>query len=153
VISFFENATHLIVTGEPNELETISNDLRFRPDGYFFNDRYTRYRVTGGHEGWDGWTYPFKVFGTSGKCLRGHRDQIIALCGLHGFAMDRRKLLPRPFSDLAIEDVRPDLITAPYPLDFNQRKAIQQWCIHCTGIAELPVGAGKTAAFAGAANL
>ncbi len=153
MISFFENATHLICTGELNELETISNDLRFRPDGYFYNDRYTRYRITGGKEGWDGWSYPFKVSGTAAKCLRGHRDQIIALCNIHGIAMNKAKLLPRPFADLHIEDVRPDLIEAPYPLDENQRRAIQHWLVHCIGIAELPVGAGKTAAFAGAAAL
>jgi superfamily II DNA or RNA helicase len=153
VISLFENATHLIVTGEPQELETISDNLRFRPDGYFYNDRYTRFRITGGREGWDGWSYPFKVTGTSAKCLRGHRDQIIALCKLHGIGMNLAKLLPRPFADLAIEDVRPDLIEGKFQLDYNQRKAIQQWLVHCMGIAELPVGAGKTAAFAGAAAL
>jgi superfamily II DNA or RNA helicase len=153
VISFFENATHLICTGELNELEIISNDLRFRPDGYFYNDRYTRFRVTGGHEGWDGWTYPFKVSGTAAKALRGHRDQIIALCNLHGIGTNKTKLLPRPFADLHFEDVRPDLIQAPYPLDENQRRAIHHWLVHCIGIAELPVGAGKTAGFAGAASL
>lgn len=151
MISLFENATHLIVTGEPQELETISDCLRFRPDGYFYNDRYTRFRVTGGKEGWDGWSYPFKVLGTAAKCLRGRRDEIIALCNLYGFRCNTSKLLPRPFASLHIDDVRPDLIAGEFPLDPNQRRAIQQWLVHCLGIAELPVGAGKTAAFAGAA--
>lgn len=153
MISLFENATTLICTGELSELEIIANDLRFRPDGYFFNDRYTRYRITGGREGWDGWSYPFKVSGTMAKTLRGHRDQVIALCRLHGIPLNLKKLLPRPFADLAIEDVRPDLIEADHPLDMNQRQAIKHWCVNAMGIAELPVGSGKTHAFAGAAVL
>lgn len=151
MISLFENATHLIVTGEPHELQQLSEDFRYRPNGYFFNDRYQRFRVTGGREGWDGWTYPFKVLGTAAKVLRGRRDEIISLSNLHGFKLNLSKLLPKPFADLHFDDVRPDLIEGDFQLDEKQRRAIHQWLVHGIGIAELPVGAGKTAAFAGAA--
>jgi superfamily II DNA or RNA helicase len=45
------------------------------------------------------------------------------------------------------------LIESEFQLDDKQRRAIHQWLVHCVGIAELPVGAGKTAAFAGAAAM
>jgi superfamily II DNA or RNA helicase len=154
VISLFENATHIILTGENSELEQLSEDLRFRPNGYFYNDRYTRYRITGGNEGWDGWSYPLKVMGgTAAKCLRGHRDEIIALCNIHGFKTNREKLLEHPFSSLHIEDVRPDLIAGDFELDDKQRKSIHKWLVNCIGINHVTVGGGKTATFAGAATL
>jgi superfamily II DNA or RNA helicase len=154
VISLYENATHLVVTGDTAELEQIARDLRFRPDGYFFNDRYTRYRITDGAEGWDGWSYPFKVIGgTAGKCLRGRRDEIMSLAKLHGYALNTAKLLSKPFADLALEDVRADLIDGAFRLDDKQRRSIHQWLVHCTGINHITVGGGKTATFAGAARL
>lgn len=142
-----------MVTGEAGELREISEALRFRPNGYFFNDSYTRYRLTGGKEGWDGYSYPFKVSGTAGKCLRGHRDEIIILAESLGFKLNKSKLLGRPFADLQLVDVPPNLITATFELDELQRRTIQQWLVHGIGIAHVTVGGGKTASFAGAAQM
>jgi superfamily II DNA or RNA helicase len=154
VISLYENATRLIVTGHSSELAQLSENLRFRPKGYFFNDRYTRYRITGGREGWDGWLYPLKIIdGTVGKCLRGWRDEIIALCGIHAYQINTDKLLDQPFSGLHIEDVRPDLVAGNFELDDKQRRSIQQWLVHGIGINHVTIGGGKTATFAGAATL
>lgn len=154
MISLYENATQLVVTGENSELEQISHDLRFRPNGYYFNDRYTRYRITDGAEGWDGWSYPFKVIGgTAAKCLRGRRDEVITLANLHGYKVNTAKLLDRPFADLALEDVRADLIDGHFVLDDKQRRSIHQWLVHAIGINHITVGGGKTATFAGAVRL
>ena len=153
MISLFENATHIVCTGEPGELRTLSNDFRFRPDRYFFSDAYQRFRITDGEDGWDGWIYPFKVTGNIAKVLRGRRDEILNLCKLHGIRVSTEKLLARPFADLGLEDVRPDLIAGEFPLDNFQRRSIQQWLVHGIGIANVTVGGGKTATFAGAAAL
>ena len=154
MVTLYENATHLVVTAKPDEINQLAEDFQFRPDGYFYAPSYERFRVSKGKEGWDGYVRPLtKLSASAARILRGQKEQLIGLCEMHGYKVDRRKLLPCPFSDLTLEDVLPDCITAKFTLDDNQRLCIHHWLVQGIGINQVTVSGGKTAAFAGAAAL
>lgn len=154
MVSFFENATHLILTGKPNELDTLVDDLKFQPHGFFYSVKYQQFQVTGGKEGWDGYIRPLmRINTTSCKILRGRKEDLIRLCGMNKFPVNLDRLLPYPFADLQIDDVSADLIAGDFKLDLNQRQCICDWLIAGIGFTKATVGSGKTAMFGGAAAL
>lgn len=154
MISISESATELVVTGPADELEVLALEFRYRPDGYNFSERYRLYVLTEGKQGWDGWTYPFKILATNvAKCKRGFRDSVIKTAAESNIEIDTTKLLPRPLKHLTLDDIPPDIIKADYLLEESQRMAILQWLRHGIGLSHSSVGAGKTAMFAGAAAM
>lgn len=153
MIRLYENATHIIVTGDYNELEIIRKAFRFRPLNYFRAPSYERFRVTCGEDGWDGYIYPLRHRDGSGRILRGYREHLIALLKDEGIEFEPAKMLPRPFASLGLADVRPDLIAGDFELDQYQRRCIQQWLAHGIGVCNVTVAGGKTCTFAGAAQL
>lgn len=121
---------------------------------YFYSPRFEEWRKTGGERGWDGYNYPVRKVGRSGAlCLRGHRDNILERCQEHGIDVDKELLLPRPFARLTADDVPPDVITAPFLLDDNQRVGIASWLQRAVGVNQMTVSGGKTALFGGAAAM
>jgi superfamily II DNA or RNA helicase len=154
MVTLYENATHVIVTGKPKELDVLVDDFKFRPEGHYYALSYQRFKVSEGKEGWDGYIYPlFRINSTSAKALRGRKEDIIRAAELEGFKVDLSHLLPYPFADLEIDDVRPDLIAGDHVLDMNQRQCILDWLQAGIGFNKVTVGGGKTATFAGAAAL
>jgi len=154
MVTLYENATHVTVTGKENELNVLVDYFKFRPQGHFFALSYQRFKVSGGDEGWDGFIYPlFRITDTSAKALRGHKEDIIRAAEVEGFKVDLSHLLEYPFADLEIDDVRPDLIQGDHDLDLNQRQCILDWLRAGIGFNKVTVGGGKTATFAGAAAL
>ncbi len=154
MVSLLETATRLIVTGPEKVLQILKLDLRYRPKDYFRADAYQLFKMTGGERGWDGYRYPLALkTSTAGEILRGHKDAVLALCAQHAFPVDTRKLLPLPFADLTVDQVRDDLIQAPFVLDTAQKTAVVEWLKHGIGVAHIAVNGGKTAAFASAAAL
>jgi len=154
VVTLYENATHLVVTGQPEEIDQLVEDFQFRPAGYFYSPLYERYRVSRGKEGWDGYIRPFqKMTPSGGRVLRGRKVELLGLCRAHGYKVNTAKLLASPFSDLRLEDVHPDLIHAPFLLDDHQRLCIHRWLVSGIGVNKVTVAGGKTAIYAGAAAL
>jgi len=154
VITLYENATHVIVTGKPHELDALVDEFKFRPEGYFFALSHQRYKVSKGKEGWDGFLYPLlRINSSSAKALRGRKEEIIQRAELLDFKVDLSHLLEYPFVDLEIDDVRPDLVAGDFELDMNQRQCICDWLKAGIGFNKVTVGGGKTATFAGAAAL
>lgn len=154
MITLYENATHVIVTGKPNELDALVDEFKFRPEGYFFALSHQRFKVSKGQEGWDGFMYPLlRVNSSSAKALRGRKEEIIQRAELMDFKVDLSHLLEYPFVDLEIDDVRPDLVAGDFELDMNQRQCICDWLKAGIGFNKVTVGGGKTATFAGAAAL
>lgn len=154
MITLYENATHLVVTGQPDEIEQLVEDFQFRPDGYFYSPLYERFRLTQGKEGWDGYLRPFqRMTASGGRVLRGRKVELIGLCRAHGFKVNASKLLVSPFSDLRLEDVHPDLIHASFRLDDHQRLCIHRWLVSGIGVNKVTVAGGKTATYAGAAAM
>jgi superfamily II DNA or RNA helicase len=154
MITLYESATHLVVTGQQDEIDQLVADFQFRPEGYFYSPLYERFRVTQGKEGWDGYARPLqKLSSTAGRILRGRKQELLAVCGARGYKLDTRKLLVSPFSDLKLDDVTPDLIAGDFELDDNQRISIHRWLVSGIGVCRATVGAGKTATYAGAAAL
>lgn len=154
MVTLYESATHLVVTGQADEINQLVEDFQFRPDGYFYSPLYERYRVTKGKEGWDGYLRPLqKMTGTGARILRGRKQELIGLCGAHGFKVDTKKLLVSPFSDLRLDDVPADIIRAEFHLDDHQRLCIQRWLISGIGVNKVTVAGGKTATYAGAAAM
>src|SRR4051812_34158997 len=118
MITLYESATHLVVTGQQDEIDQLVADFQFRPEGYFYSPLYERFRVTHGKEGWDGYARPLqKLSSTAGRILRGRKQELLAVCGARGYKLDTRKLLVSPFSDLKLDDVTPDLIAGDFELD------------------------------------
>lgn len=154
MVTLYENATHVVVTGKPSEINDLVTEFRFRPEGYFYALSYQRYQASEGAEGWDGYLYPlFRNSSGVAKALRGRRDEIIRAAELHQFKIDRSHLLECPFRDLEIDDVRPDLVAGDFVLDLNQRQCILDWLKAGIGFNKISIGGGKTATFAGAAAL
>jgi len=144
MVTLLENATHVIVTAKPDEINALVKTLRFRPDGYFFALAYQRWQVSEGEEGWDGFNYPlFKLNSTTAKALRGRKGDIIAHAKLEGFKINLDGLLEAPFSELTVEDVPPDIIKADFELDQNQRRCICDWLRAGIGFNKITVGGGK----------
>lgn len=54
---------------------------------------------------------------------------------------------------IVAEDVPPDVIDAPFDLDFNQRRCVASWLSETIGVNQVTVAGGKTAMFAAAAAL
>jgi len=152
MLTLHENATHLIVTGKPSELDSLSHSFRFRPEGYFYALSYDRFVVSKGEDGWDGFLYPLqRINSMTAKILRGRKAELIRLAELEGFQLNLRHLLEYPFASIELEDVRPDLIAGNYELDISQRQCILDWLRVGIGFNKVTVGGGKTATFAGAA--
>ena len=154
MITIYEKATHLIVTGEPGELTTLVDIFRFRPDGYHFALSHQRWVVSNGEEGWDGFNYPLsRLNSTTARILRGRKDELIKHAEYEGFELDLNHLLEYPFVELVVDDVPPDIIKADFELDVNQRKCICDWLRAGIGFNKMSVGSGKTATYAGAAAM
>ena len=154
MITLYENATHVIVTGKAHELDALVDEFKFRPDGHFFAVAYQRFKVSGGEEGWDGFLHPLlRTSRTSVKALRGRKEDIIRAAEFMDFKVDLSHLLEYPFAELEIDDVRPDLVAGEFELDLNQRQCILDWLRAGIGFNKVTVGGGKTATFAGAAAL
>ena len=121
MITLYENATHVIVTGKPGELDVLDETFRFRPAGYFFALSYQRHKTSKGEEGWDGFLHPLqRINSTSAKILRGRKEQVIRYAELEGFKVDLSHLLEYPFADAEIDDVLPDCVAGDHQLDMNQ---------------------------------
>ena len=154
MIVLHENATHIVVTGKPRELDVLSEHFKFRPAGYFFALSHQRYKVSKGEEGWVGYFYPLaRLNSATGKILRGRKEELIRLAELEGFEVSLNHLLEYPFADIEIDDVRPDCVSGEHQLDMNQRQCILDWLKAGIGFNKVTVGGGKTMTFAGAAAI
>lgn len=154
MITLYENATQVTVTGEAQEIATLVNDFKFRPESYFFAVSFQRYQLTQGKEGWDGFIYPlYPLSATAARALRGYKEDIIRAAELSQFKVNFDHLLEYPFAGMELDDVRPDLIAGDYTLDTNQRRCILEWLRAGIGFNKVTVGGSKTATFAGAAAL
>jgi len=154
MLTLYENAVEIIVTGKPNEIDTLVNAFKFKVEGHYFALSYQRFKVSGGDEGWDGYSYPFRrINSTSAKVLRGRKEEVIQHAEMEGFKVDLSHLLEYPLADLEIDDVRGDLVTGEHELDMNQRQCILDWLRAGIGFNKVTVGGGKTLTYAGAAAL
>ena len=152
MIALHENATHVIITGKPRELNVLEDHFAFRPPGYFFALAYQRWKVSKGDEGWDGFTRPMqRVNEVTCKILRGRKEAVIKLAELEGFEVNLDGLLEYPFADIEIDDIPPDCVAGKFQLDMNQRQCILDWLKAGIGFNKVTVGGGKTMTFAGAA--
>lgn len=153
MITLHESAVRLVVTGEPAELDKLEEAFKVRPAGYHFAPSFDTWRATAGREGWDGWARPMRRLARrQASILRGRRDELIAKCQEFGFELDLAKLLPRPYAELLLEDVAPNLIRASFQLDDYQRRCIHRWLVQGIGVNQVAPGIGKTACFAGSAS-
>jgi superfamily II DNA or RNA helicase len=152
MITLYENATHVTVTGNAQEIDELVTTFRFRPDGYFFALSYQRNVKSQGEEGWDGYTYPLQRTGrTAARALRGRKDEIIRAAKMLGYKVDLGHLLPYPFAHLLPDDIQPDCVKGEHRLDDDQRRCICDWLKAGIGFNKVTVGGGKTMTFAGAA--
>lgn len=152
MIKIHENATHIVVTGKPREIDILSDHFTFRPPGYHFALAYQRWKVSKGEEGWNGYISPMqRLNDVTGKILRGRKEAVIKLAELEGFDVDLSHLLEYPFADIEIDDIRPDCVAGKFQLDINQRQCILDWLKAGIGFNKVTVGGGKTMTFAGAA--
>lgn len=154
MIALHETAVRLLLKGDPAELDTLVDAFKIRPNGYVFAPSYERYKLTGGKEGWDGYNRHLKRIGrTQASILRGRRDEVIAVAGIHKIELDFSQLLPRPFESLSLADISPNMLSSDFALDEYQCLGIYRWLRSGIGINQASVGAGKTAMFAGAAKM
>jgi superfamily II DNA or RNA helicase len=151
VVSLYENATHLVVTGTRHEIDDLVDRFKYRPKGYFYSPAFERFHASHGAEGWDGWNRPFqRLSATAGRILRGRKAEVVHLCEDFGYKINAEKVLLSPFAHLTLDDVPADIIKADFQLDDNQRMCIREWLAHSIGICHVTVAGGKTAMYAGA---
>ena len=154
MVTLYENATHLLMTAKPEQLDKLSEAFEFQPDGYFYAPSYERWRASGGREGWDGYLRPLqRLTATSGRILRGYKSAVIEEIEERGYKYSAQKLLPLPFAGLTWQDVPPDCVKADFLLDDHQRTGIAAWLGSGIGVNQVTVAGGKTVMFAAAAAL
>lgn len=154
MITLYESATKIIVTGEPHELDALIESIRFRPLNYEYVDSYVLFQTTEGTSGWDGYRYPLvRKTRTAAEILRGRREDVIATCRDQKLKVDLSKLFVSPFVNLKVEDLPDDLVVASFHLDARQKRAVVEWLRHGIGILHASVNAGKTVTFAAAAAM
>ena len=154
MITLYEHATHILLTGQPQELDKLVEVFEFHPNGYFFARAYERWQASDGREGWDGYLRPLqRLTATSGRILRGYRKQLLDEIEDRGYRLNTDKLLASPFQGLTEDDVAPDIIATGFDLDEFQRRCIASWMIEGIGVNNVTVSGGKTAMFAGVAKL
>ncbi len=154
MIGLYESATHILVTGPDDDLRTLRLHFRYRPNDYWRSPKFERWKATGGEDGWDGYLHPLRIVSDGvARILRGYRVGLLHACEQNGLEVDIRKLLPRPFARISLEDVPPDLVTADFQLDDYQRRSIQQLLIYGNGVVQASVGAGKTMMCSGCAAM
>lgn len=152
MITLKENATHIIVTGKPREIDILVDEFRFRVPNYFHALSYQRYVVSKGEEGWDGYLNPLaRINSFTGKILRGRKEQLIRLAQLEGFEINLTGLLEYPYADAELDDIPANCVAGEHQLDVNQRQCILDWLKAGIGFNKVTVGGGKTMTFAGAA--
>ena len=151
MICIQEKSSFLYLTGDNNDLYTLSDALKFKHPNAWNIDLYRLWRNTDGKKGWDGMIKPLKIDRSGvGVILRGHKDDLLARMAKMKINLDRNsKLLDSPFKDMTTDDIDPRCIAGEFPLDQNQIQCILQWLRHGTGIGKIAVNGGKTAAFAG----
>lgn len=144
MITIYERATSLIVTGNPDEITKLVDSFRFRPNGYFFAVTFQRWKVTEGEEGWDGYIYPLRrINSATASALRGYKADIIKYSTIYGFELDLSHLLEYPFRNLTVEDVPADIIAGDHTLDERQMQCICSWLKAGIGFNKITVGGGK----------
>ena len=154
MITLYEHATHILLTGKSEALNKLSELFQYQPNGFFYAPSYERFRASGGREGWDGFNRPLqRLTDTSGRILRGYRTRLLDEIEDRGYKVNTEKLLTSPFVGLTEDDVAPDIICAPWDLDEFQRRCIADWLVEGIGVNNVTVSGGKTAMFAGAAKL
>lgn len=156
MIKVKESATKILLEGPPHELTTLIESMRFRPDDYWRSEAYVLYKSTGGQAGWDGYNYPLKRLpndATKAIALRGHLEQVKALCQAHQIDLDTQACLTSPFVGLTVDDIPDDVVKAPFLLDVSQRRCIAAWLERGNCIHHVTVAAGKTVMMAAAAAM
>jgi len=153
MISLTETATRIkISASNPEDLNALLASFKYRPDHYWMADSYILWKKTG--KGWDGYLNLLKrLSDTLGVIKRGHLSRLLEVCKTRGIHVERKGLLPRPFSGMVIDDLPDDLIEADFELDEDQRRCIVDWLVNAIGINKVTVGGGKTAAFCAAASM
>lgn len=142
-----ETATWLRLSGVPKELGHLARAFRYRPEGYIFSPRFTLFKQTDGEKGWDGYVYPLKVDGMTGKLGRGHARKLRFHAETMGIDLEER-LIPRPFDVITEDDIDLSLLKAefePYP---HQIEGVKAWLTHAIGQCQVTVSGGKTFMFA-----
>lgn len=158
MVKLTETATRLILVGPKEELERLSDQMRFRPLSYWHSDAYQLYRKTGGEFGWDGYTYPLRVrfskedHAYKGEALRGLRLDVETAADLTDVTLESC-LLYRPLQGLEAADIPHDIIQSSFELDSSQLECITNWLREGNGINHAATNAGKTVMFAVAAAM
>lgn len=151
MVTLYEKAVTLTVTGAEGELSAISEELSFRASGYAYSPSYMKFVVTKGKEGWDGWVRPFKIISkTSAVIPRGRKADVLDACMTLGFKVDTDNCLESAHAGLTLDDVPADCLAGGLVLDDSQRQNILGWLQDGMGIHKVTVGGGKTATFGGA---
>lgn len=156
VIKLKESAIRVYLDGDPAELTTIIEGLRFRPDDYWRSEAYQLFKGTNGERGWDGYFYPIKRVpqtNNRGLGLRGYLNDVTSFCEVHHIKYDTAECLVSPFKGITVDDIPDDVVQAPFHLDFSQRQCIASWLEHGNGVHHISVAGGKTVCFAAAASL
>lgn len=150
MVTVYEKATSLIITGDDKELKQIRSDLEFRPTGYHYAPSYQRYVLTKGKEGWDGWIRPLQLSTKNSAAVpRGYKQDIIGICRMNGFKLNLDNCLSSPFAGLTLDDIPADCLSGGLVLDDSQRQNVLDWLVEGMGIHKVTVGGGKTATAAG----
>lgn len=156
MLSFAESATKLLIKGDSKELYRLSNRLRFRPSGYHFAPQYQLYELTDGKQGWNGFIHLLRIDedeDSAGRCLRGHKDDILRECRKMGISTNTEKTLKSPFRGILSDDLPDDLIQSKFQLDQWQREGIAYWLSYGIGVNKIAVNGGKTLMFSAAASM
>src|SRR2546426_7587684 len=106
-----EPAPRLYLDGPGDQLDQVSDALKFRPDNYWRADSYQIYKLSHGKSGWDGYLRPLRVrhgqVAAGGGARRGRLGPVLGARGMLGPPGGRSGPLPPPVSPPAPNDLPP----------------------------------------------
>lgn len=154
MVTLTETASRIRIFGSNEEINTITDHFKFRPENYWRADSYQMYKLTEGKRGWSGYLYPVeKTSPTSAEARRGWLRDVLDLCRIHRFDLNTSKLLPRSFKGMVPDDVPDDIVASEFQLDEGQRRCICAWLSEAIGMCQVTVSGGKTVTFCAAAAM
>ena len=157
-ISIVDGAVNLAISGDRQKLLVLHDKFKFRPPRFFCHPQYIIWKqvrasevknnVPFSNKGWDGWKRPGKLLSSNMLVLgRGWLDDVLQVCEVEGWAVDRSKMIVNPYKDVQADDIPDDIIKGSRHLEqWELQKVVIASLLRAgCGRVKVTVSGGKTA--------
>ena len=144
MVTLNEFSTKVWLKGNKDELDDLTEHLKFYPPEYWRSPKYQLWKRTEGRLGWDGTiTLIRRVRRDEAWIQRGHQERLAAAADALNIELTWTAK-HKPFEGLTIDDVPADMLKG-LVLDLDQRTCIAELLRNAYGTVDVSVSGGKTA--------